>query len=346
MPLSCINVEDEMGDPEVSSNPSFTLYYQIECFPDYENAGIYALDPRSLYKNILYRYDIASNNWSTLGDHRGLPSSNRYNLLFGREYSLNLSSNPFIMEEIKAGAISKNSILYIKNRRANIFELETQFWNTHFVDDFYGEITINVFNPFNKTFYGMASDSLYLLNEDFSYSGITGLTFPLEEKLNASQFYCHDTLAIASWNLIEGKTDWTIRLINVKTKKIRTIQNEVVNNINPLILYFDKFREGKIYAVKNSKDLYKLGNIVIYCIDINKNQTIKLPTFFAVDLYENTFNRNKWAEITYIQNNTYRLIFIKDNIYLFWNEKGFLLNTAKKRWDPLPVLEFETFNSL
>lgn len=341
---SCVNIEDDDSDPELSGDPSLITSYHVQCFPDYANTGIYALDPRPLYKHILYRYDLASQVWLVEGDHAGLPACFRYNLLFGDEYLPYVTSN--YLDMVQIGAVRKNFIQYVNSDRMFEFNSVTKRWETRKIPMPYGGDKRTILNSFTRTFYHIVDTFLYQMKEDLTFSKV--LVFPdsPRQQINSCQFFCADTLAMAIRKTDDyNEPDWIVTLIDVKNRKTKTIRNDLLNEIDPDIVYFNKYREGKIYALKKAI-VGGSERKLVYCIDMNNNVKIQLPAFFKADLYENTFNRSIWGEIRYTQQDIYRLIFINDMIYLFWNEKGYVLNAASHTWDSLPVLEFETFNAL
>ncbi|HEX3007331.1 MAG TPA: hypothetical protein VHO90_06915 [Bacteroidales bacterium] len=342
--VSCVNIEDDDSDPELSHDPSFGTTYQIQCFPDYANTGIYALDPRPLYKHILYRFDLASRSWLIEGDHTGLPACSRYNLLFGSSYVPYITLNPF--DVVQIGVVRKNVIRYVNAGNVYEFNSVTKRWEVRQISVPDGDFKRITFNSFNRTFYNVIDTSLYQLDEDNTFSKVLQFRCDNKQQMNSCQFFSADSFAMAFRKTVYDKDpEWFISLVNVKTKKTETIRNDLLTEINPDVVYFDKFSERKIYALKKAI-VGGSERKLVYCIDVNKNVKTQLPSFFKADLNENTYNRNTWGEIKYTQQDIYRLMFIDDNICLFWNEKGFLLNEASHLWEPLPTLEFETFNAL
>jgi hypothetical protein len=339
-----VNIGEDDSDPELSHDPSFGTTYQIQCFSDYANTGIYALDPRPLYKHILYRFDLASQSWLIEGDPLGLPACSRYSLLFEDKDLPYVTMNP--LDVVQIGEVRKNFIQYVNGDRLFEFNLVTKRCETKAIQPLYGGFKRAIFNSFTRTFYNIADTFLYQMKEDLTFQRLLTFRSYPRQKINSCQFFCADTLAMAIRKTEDyNNFDWIVSLIDVKNKKIKAIQNDLLDEIDPDIVYFNKFSEGKIYALKKAV-VGGSERRLFYCIDVQNNVKIQLPPFYEADLYENAFNRNIWGEIKYTQQDIYRLIFIDDNIYLFWNEKGFLLNEASHTWEPLPILEFETFNAL
>lgn len=346
LPYSCISLEEEDNIYAPPVKNDFNVVYNIRCFPDYNGTGIYALDPRPLYNNILYRFDIQLNKWEVVGNHSGLPVRSRYDLLFRSLHFYEDTEYPSY-EVPDAGTSSSTFITYFNAESAFEFSLSSKSWSVIPMEYVGGNFRKTIFNPYNRIFYKLVDSSLYAINGDYSLKKlgqITGNAVAKDSRL--CQFFHRDSMAIARFEYNEDNiysypytadTTWTLSIIDTELLKVRKIQTPLLDSLNPDMLYFDKLSEGKIYALKD---------LSLYYIDLNKSTLVNVAVFNPDILVENKFNKNNWAEITYRLDKNCNLFFINNQICLFFNEQGFVLNESDKSWTPLPVLEFDKFNSL
>lgn len=360
--VSCIDLYTNQDDNDEKVFQS----YEMSSFTSKNLNGVYLIDPRPVFKNMIYYFDLSSKQWSALASRTQLPVSDPYEIFDFLSPHI-VKNNRLIMYKTNKDHLfyNKQGFMYEYDLATNrLSSVEIQFpnifgINLHDPYDSSFNISQIVYNQFSDQCYYVADSVLYLLNGDYEFT--KKCTVPLGNHaifLPRFDFISSDTLvtlvseyretdsypeqdpwSIQNKNLVIHKT-------NINTGKDIIFRHNFLDSLNTRFFYLENLSEGTMILLDSPDPYYlDLNTVKLIRINFRTNEYEHLPRFDnSVNIAENPNNITNWGDILYHQFNSINCFQKDGSIYLFNNENGFVLYPGESSWQRLPDLDFIALN--
>lgn len=336
--------------------------YKMSTFTPNTSNSIYLIDPRPVFKNMIYHFDLTSQQWSVTASRNQLPVSDHYDIL--DIHSANIVKNNKILIFKKIDHYYTRGRIYeydFDSKQLNPVDI---YWPDNFDGNYFSQydssfsISQLVYNQFSNQYYYIGDSVLYSLNSNYEFEkkctvplGNIAVYFPLFDFISsdtlvtlASEYRGTGSYPEQDPSTIQNKK-LVIHKTNINTGKNTIFRHNLIDSLNTTFVYLENLTKGSVITV-DYPDQYQadLKTVNLTKINFSANELKHLPPFDPVNISENRNNIINWGDISYHQLNLINCFQKNNCIYLFHNEKGFVLFPGENSWQRLPDPDFFKLN--